>query len=448
MKNFPEDEDDFFTGRPEDGRKIFTVSEVNRRIKELMEAGFPDVWVEGEVSGATRIATGTVFFNLKDASGLLKCVIFPQTARGIKFEVKDGDKLICRGGVSVYERDGRYQLYVRSLEPKVLGSLQLALEQLKKRLEKEGLFASEHKRKIPYLPSRIGVVTSASGAAFKDILKVAAGRFSGMHMILYPVKVQGEGAAGEIASAVREFNVYNARARKNERVEVLIVGRGGGSIEDLWAFNEEPVARAVYDSEIPVISAVGHERDWTLCDLAADLRAPTPSAAAELVVPDKEELRQKLSRLTASLQAGLQDLTRSSREDLDALAHRMQMSAAHYLEIGASRMDSAVKKLRLLNPKAMLEQFRRRVSELSGRASTAWTHLLQIKNAVLRSAAANLNGLSPLNVLSRGYSITFSAAGGVIRSAGDVSAGEEIRIKLHDDEITGQVTEVRGNGGD
>ncbi len=449
MKNILEEEEDgFFTGRPEGRRKVFTVSEINRQIKELMEAGFPEVWVEGEVSGATRIATGTIFFNLKDASGLLKCVIFPQTARGIKFELKDGDKLVCCGGISVYERDGRYQLYVRSLEPKGLGSLQLALEQLKKKLEKEGLFSPEHKREIPYLPSRIGVVTSASGAAFKDILKVVDRRFNGVHVVLNPVRVQGEGAAEEIASAVREFSVYNAGVRESERVEVLIVGRGGGSIEDLWAFNEEPVARALYDSEIPVISAVGHERDWTISDLVADLRAPTPSAAAEMVVPDKEDLRQRVSLLAGSLRSGLKDLLRSLREDLDVLAHRMQMSAAHCLEISASRMDSAAKKLRLLNPAVMLEQFRRRVGELSGRASTAWAHLLQIKNAALRSAAANLNGLSPLKVLSRGYSITFSASGAVVRNAGDVAAGEEIRVKLHDGEIAGRVTEVRRDGGD
>lgn len=447
MNNFPEDEDDFFSGRRERGRRIFTVSEITGQIKELMEAGFPEVWVEGEVSGTARISTGTIFFNLKDTSGLLKCVIFPQIARGLKCEPKDGDKLVCGGGISVYERDGRYQLYVRSLEPKGLGSLQLALERLKKKLEKEGLFAPEHKRSIPYLPSRIGIVTSGSGAALKDILKVVDRRFRGVNIVLNPVKVQGEGAADEIAAAIEEFCVYNSLASKEERVEVLIVGRGGGSIEDLWAFNEEPVARAIYASDIPVISAVGHERDWTVSDLVADLRAPTPSAAAEMVVPDKEDLRQRLSLLAGALETGLSDFTRSLREDLDALAHRMGMSMSHCLDLSAGRMESAGKKLRLLNPAAMLMQFRLRVSDLSGRSARALEHLMQIKGAAMRSAAANLNGLSPLKVLSRGYSITFTSGGGVVRRAGDVSAGETIKVKLHEGEIAGLVTEVSGDGG-
>ena len=447
MKNIPDDHNDFFPGQKEEQRRVFTVSEINRQIKELMEAGFPEVWVEGEVSGVTRISTGTVFFNLKDGSGLLKCVIFPLTARGLKFELKDGDKLICRGGISVYERDGRYQLYVRGLEPKGLGSLQLALEQLKKKLEKEGLFAPSHKRAIPYLPARIGIVTSAGGAALKDILKVIDVRFRGVHLVINPAKVQGEGAAEEIACAIKELNVYNASADKRERIEVLIVGRGGGSIEDLWAFNEEPVARAIYASDIPVVSAVGHERDWTIADLVADLRAPTPSAAAEMVIPEKADLRQKLSLLTADVEAGLSDFTLSLREELDALAHRMGMSIAHCLEINSGRLESAGKKLQLLNPAAMLKQFCQRVADFSGRSGRALEHLLQIKKAALRSAAANLYGLSPLNVLARGYSITFASGGGVLRSVKAVSAGETIKVKLYDGEIAGRVTEVREDGG-
>ncbi len=282
-------------------RHVYTVSEITQDIKLILEANFNDVWVEGEVSGFTKTPKGIMFFSLKDNTSLLKCVMFNSHGASVKFEIKDGMNLICFGRIGVYEKDGKYQLYVQQVEPKGIGSLQLALEQLKEKLEKEGLFAAEHKKPIPYLPSKIGVVTSLSGAAIKDILKVLDRRFSDVQIIINPAQVQGESAKEEISQAIRDFNLFNERVPAPERIEVMIVGRGGGSIEDLWAFNEEIVARAIYNSKIPVISAVGHERDWTIADLVADLRAPTPSVAAELVIPKKEDLRERLNALSQDL---------------------------------------------------------------------------------------------------------------------------------------------------
>ncbi|MFA5021438.1 MAG: exodeoxyribonuclease VII large subunit, partial [Patescibacteria group bacterium] len=267
--------------------RVLSVTELTQDIKLLLENTFTQVWVEGEVSGVSRISTGTVFFTLKDPNAQLKCVIFFNVARDIKFQLKDGIKLVCLGRISVYDKQGAYQLYVDKLEPKGVGGIQLALEQLKERLAKEGLFDAAHKKPLPQLPSRIGIVTSASGAAIKDILKVLDKRFQDVHIIINSVRVQGEGAKEDIAQAVDEFNALN-------NVDVIIVTRGGGSIEDLWAFNEEIVARAIYKSRIPVISAVGHERDVTISDLVADLRAPTPSAAAEIILPTRLELKDKI----------------------------------------------------------------------------------------------------------------------------------------------------------
>lgn len=425
-------------------RHIYTVSEITRDIKIILENTFAEVWVEGEVSGINKISTGTVFFALKDKEGLLRCVMFYSYASGVKFEIKDGMQVICFGKVGVYEKEGKYQLYVQQVEPKGVGSLQLALEQLKQKLEKEGLFRPEHKKPIPYLPSRIGVVTSLSGAAIKDILKVLDRRFSDIHVIIHPVRVQGEGAKEEIAQAIKDFNRFNEELSRQERVEVLIVGRGGGSIEDLWAFNEEIVARAIYNSGIPVISAVGHERDVTIADLVADLRAPTPSVAAELVTPQKEDLREKLNVLTSGLKRSLLDTATDLQEAVDDLAHRLSLNIAHALELNIARFSAACKKLALLNPRALVQQYKIKALDLARQIYVRAGHFIKLREAEFIKAAEKLSGLSPLNILSRGYSITFKMPQGqVLKDIKVIKAGDTLKTRLHKGEILSQVKEVK-----
>lgn len=421
------------------GRHIYTVSELTQDIKILLENTFVDVWVEGELSGVRRIPTGTVFFSLKDNNSLLKCVMFASYANTLKLELKDGTKFLCFGRISLYEKDGQYQLYVQKLEPKGIGSLQLALEQLKQKLEKEGLFSPEHKRPIPYLPSRIGIVTSLQGAAIKDILKVLERRFKDSHIIISPAKVQGDEAKGEISQAIEDFNAWNKRLPLNEKVEVLIVGRGGGSIEDLWAFNEEIVARAIYNSEIPVISAVGHERDWTVADLVADMRAPTPSVAAEIVLPKKEDLEDNLQDLKDALRKSFSETIINFRENIDSFLDRMGLSITHALELSGSQLKSAIKKLSLLNPAAAILQNKAKITDLARQIYIRAGHLLELRQAEFVKSAEKLSSLSPLNILSRGYSITFTEDGRVIKEAKSVKAGDIIKTKLHGGDITSQV---------
>jgi len=422
---------------------IYTVSEITQDIKLVLENTFGRIWVEGEVSGLSRIPTGTVFFNLKDNASLLKCVMFFSAANSLKFELKDGIQLVCCGRISVYEKDGKYQLYVQSAEPKGIGSLQLALEQLKQKLEKEGLFKPEHKRPIPYLPSRIGVVTSLSGAAIKDILKVLDRRFKDTHIIINPVRVQGEGAKEEIAQAIKDFNDFNSRLDTAKRIEVMIIGRGGGSIEDLWAFNEEIVAREIYNSRIPVISAVGHERDVTIADLVADLRAATPSVAAELVIPKKEDLKNRITELSADLKRALSEVVLNFQEDIDELLHRLLLSTGHILELNISNLDMLSKKLALLNPKIMIKQYQEKITNLASQIQVGLNHFLKLRQAEFSKALEKLSSLSPLNILSRGYSITFQMpAGRIIKEALSIKVGEVIKTKLHKGEILSQVTKI------
>ena len=428
-------------------RHIYTVSGVTQDIKLILENTFAEVWVEGEVSGVRRISTGTTFFNLKDETSILKCVIFASDLQTIKFELKDGIKVICFGQISVYDKRGEYQLYTQKVEPKGLGSLQLALEQLKQRLEKEGLFSAAHKKPLPYLPAKIGVVTSLSGAAIKDILKVLDRRFRDIRIIIHPVRVQGEGAKEEIAEAIKDFNRLNERLPERERIEVMIVGRGGGSIEDLWAFNEEIVAQAIYNSKIPVISAVGHERDWTIADLVADVRAATPSVAAELVIPKKEDLRASLNDLTQDLKRSFLGLGLNFQERVDDLAHRLALNMGHILELNAAEFDALQKKLKLLNPAFLILQYKTRILDLARQIYIRIQHSFKLKEKEFHLAAEKLFSLSPLNILSRGYSIAFKMPEGVIlKEARAVKAGDTIKTKLHKGEIFSKITEVNKDG--
>jgi len=319
-------------------KRIYTVSELTADIKLILENTFPGVWVEGEISNYRPHPSGHYYLSLKDENSILPVVIFSRIAKDIKFKIENGLKVICCGSIEVYAPHGKYQLITEKIEPKGIGSLQLALEQLKERLEKEGLFSPARKKPIPHLPSRIGVVTSLGGAAIKDILKVLDRRFKDVHVVINPVKVQGEGAREEIAQAIEDFNSFNKESPPQMRIDVMIVGRGGGSMEDLWAFNEEIVARAIYNSKIPVISAVGHERDWTIADLVADLRVATPTEAAERVIPEKEELRGRLSNLIENLKRPLSDAILNFEESTNNLAHRLILSADNIHKLNVSRL--------------------------------------------------------------------------------------------------------------
>jgi len=427
-------------GEKKPDRHVFSVSEITQGIKFTLESTFNEIWVEGEISGVSRISTGTVFFSLKDDKSILKCVIFYSFSRALKVEIKDGMKVICFGRVSVYEKDGKYQLYVESLEPKGIGSLQLALEQLKEKLEKEGLFAPEGKKPIPYLPSRIGVVTSPTGAAVRDMLKVLNGRFKDVHIIINPVRVQGEGAKEEIAQAIDEFNRWG-------NIDVMIVGRGGGSIEDLWAFNEEIVARAIYRSAIPVISAVGHERDWTVADLVADKRAATPSVAAEMVIPKKEDLLEQLEALVKQLKRSLSDLSVGLQEDLDGLAHRLRIACDHALELNARQLESTIKKLSLLNPVVLIPQYKTKALDLARQMYVLLRHSLALKESGFTKAIEKLSNLNPLNILSRGYSVTFKVPGlSVVKDASVLKKDDVIKTRLHQGSVISRVEEVEKDG--
>jgi exodeoxyribonuclease VII large subunit len=428
-------------------RHVFTVSELTREIRVLLEGAFGAVWVEGEVSNFTASSSGHWYFSLKDRvndqESILSAAIFSRANRDIKFKLENGLKVVCFGRISVYPPHGKYSLIIENIEPKGIGGLQLALEQLKARLEKEGLFATAHKRPVPYLPAKIGVVTSLTGAAIKDILKVLDRRFKDVHIIINPVKVQGEGAKEEIAQAIDDFNRLNDNLSEDEKVEVLIVGRGGGSIEDLWAFNEEVVARAIYNSRIPVISAVGHERDVTISDLVADLRAATPSVAAELVIPRQEDLRQKLGELIARLKQDFSDALITFGEQVQDIAHRLKIAAGHAWEINANRLAAHVKKLSLLNPVVKLELSQAKLLDLARQIFVRAQHLVNLKDSVFKGIVENLSSLNPLNILARGYSVTFRLSDGkIIKDSKSVSVGQDIRTKVYQGEITSKVTEV------
>ncbi len=395
-------------------RHIYTISELTRKIKIHLEEEFARVWVEGEISGVSPISTGTIFLTLKDEKAQLKCVIFANMAKSLKFKLKTGLKVVCLGKISVFERDGRYQFYPEIIEPKGLGALQLAFEQLKERLAGEGLFEQKHKKPLPFLPGSIGIVTSPTGAAIRDILHVLKRRFANLSIILNPVKVQGEGAALEIARAIEEFNRFG-------KVDVLIVGRGGGSLEDLWAFNEESVARAIYASRIPVISAVGHEIDYTISDFAADVRCPTPSSAAEQVITRKQELVDKI----------------------DNFYSRAKIASLNKIELLQHKLDSLKARYVFREPADLIRQYRQRVDELVSILDLKIKHFAEIYQEKYNVLVGKLHALSPLNTLSRGYSITLRLPGeNVIKKARAVKVGNRVKTRLAQGSFVSKVEEI------
>jgi len=423
-----------------DQKHIYKVSELVADIRLILESSFAEIWVEGEISNFTAQASGHFYFTLKDENNVLPAVMFFRANRQIKFKIENGLKVICFGKVSAYGPRGQYQIIVEKIEPQGIGALQLALEQLKEKLEKEGLFGTERKRKIPDLPAKIGIVTSLSGAAIKDILKVLERRFSNVHIVIRPALVQGEGAAEDIACAIREMNEFNATLKEKDKIEVMIVGRGGGSIEDLWAFNEEIVARAIYQSAIPIISGVGHERDWTIADLVADVRAATPSVAAETVILKREELKEEVYDYKDRLTSSFLDIFDRAKDNLQQMLQRLALNIGHDWELGYNRLNANIKKLSLLNPLARLAQYQTKTMDFAKQIYVRIEHFLKLKNTEFRALIEKLNSLSPLNILSRGYSITFVLSSGeILKEAASVKEGEKLKTRLYKGEVFSQV---------
>jgi len=404
-------------------RKIYRVGELTRLIKTTLEDEIGEVWVEGEVSNLRRPASGHWYFTIKDENAQLSAVMFRGNQRAASCEIKDGIKVRIFGLISVYEKSGQYQITARLIEPAGAGALQAAFEALKKKLEAEGLFDPARKKPIPILPQHIGIVTSPTGAVIHDILNVISRRFANLHIVLAPVKVQGEGAAAEIAEAIDLFNAAG-------NVDVLIVGRGGGSLEDLWAFNEEIVARAVARSAIPVISAVGHETDFTICDFSADLRAPTPSAAAELVIGRKEDFEANLAdfsrRLTRTIHEYAQTLKARFAAARNSYVFREPGNIARQtrekLKHISSRLEHGLQ--------SVLREKQQAADEFNLRLIHAMTAFAQLRKTDLKRIEAQMRSMSPVAVLERGYSITYGPDGSILRTAAQTCVGERLTTRL------------------
>ena len=430
---------------PAPRRRVLTVSEISERILSVLETEFLDVWVEGEVSNLRQ--PGHWYFSLKDDRAQIRAVVWKSAARLVRFQLRDGMKVLVRGGVRGYAPRGEYQIDVKLVEPLGKGSLQQAFEDLKERLGREGLFDAGRKRPLPRLPRRVGVVTSPTGAAIRDIVRVLASRYANLDLLVYPARVQGAEAAAEIVQGIEALN-------RVPGVDVLVVARGGGSLEDLWPFNEEAVARALAASRIPTVSAVGHETDFTIADFVADLRAPTPSAAAERVVQAKAELRKGLLELQRRQDSAL-------RLRLERLRARVSLLAAHRVfeaergrlralatavTVLGQRRDAALSRrlerarLRVLRAGERVEAFRldRQLAERQTRLArarellgAAGRSLVEARRATLGRCAARLESLSPLSVLGRGYALVWNGRGHLVRDPGEVEVGEALRLRVH-----------------
>jgi exodeoxyribonuclease VII large subunit len=401
----------------ETSRTPVTVSQLNEYIKKLVDSdGFlGSIAVTGEISNFTNhYKTGHFYFSLKDEGAQIKAVMFRGSASKLKFAPENGMKVIATGRVSVFPRDGQYQLYVESMEPDGVGALYVAFEQLKRRLEAEGLFSQSRKKPLPKIPTRVGIITSPTGAAVRDMINISRRRFPAAKLVLYPALVQGDGAPAQLIAGLKYFNTAKS-------VDVIIIGRGGGSIEDLWAFNDEGVARAVAASAIPVVSAVGHETDFTICDFAADCRAPTPSAAAELALPETNELKAKIAALI-------------DREKV-VLGRRIAESRAAVDRLAASRA--------LSSPRVFIDDRRMTLASLEEKLLSSMQAGAVRRRAQLSTEAGMLDALSPMAVLSRGYGVLYGGDGKIIKSVNDVTVGGDISCRTSDGEIDARVLRVR-----
>lgn len=395
---------------------VLSVSQLNRYIKMNFDAdeNLANIFISGEISNFTNhYRTGHLYFTLKDDSAAVRAVMFNSSAKRLKFMPEDGMKVIARGRVSVYEASGQYQLYVDDMQPDGVGALNLAYEQLKEKLQKEGLFSEHHKKPLPPYPEKVGVITSPTGAAVRDIINVLGRRFPYAEIVFCPVLVQGEGAHLQLTDAVNLFNSERA-------ADVIIIGRGGGSIEDLWEFNDEGLARAVYNSEIPVISAVGHETDFTICDFVADMRASTPSAAAELAVPDANELQYALS----------------------ALKNRMFLNVSSGIADRRSRLEYLTSKGALKSPDEMLSNRSQRLDTAFSKMLSSYENRIGGKKVEFISAATALSKLDPMSVLMRGFAFVSDKSGKNVYSSQALANGDKINVRFHDGSAVCEVKEI------
>ncbi|MDR0267038.1 exodeoxyribonuclease VII large subunit [Paenibacillus sp.] len=446
-------------------QRIFSIKDLNKYIRMKLDSDvlLSDVWIRGEISNFTHHSSGHMYFTLKDEGSRIRAIMFASHNQRLPFVPKEGSKVIARGNVTVYERDGQYQFYATHMQPDGIGSLYLAFEQLKKRLEEEGLFAAERKRPIPEFPETIGVITSPTGAAVRDIMITLGRRYPQARIILYPVLVQGKGAAPSIVRAIRQMN-------EMEEADVLIVGRGGGSLEELWAFNEEQVARAIRASFIPVISAVGHETDFTIADFAADLRAATPTAAAELAVPHAAELGNRIEQRRRLLRQLLLERVKRSRQQLTSLQRspvlvhprRYMLQHAERLDMLKQRLNGCMQaKLSLsrekqsrmyhglmrYHPQEQLSYAKKRSEASSKQLVTLMQSILRNKQSQLRSSVRHLDALSPLKVMARGYSLVYDEQEQhLIKSINDVQPGDLVHIKVSDGQLSCQVWGMKEDG--
>jgi exodeoxyribonuclease VII large subunit len=437
-------------------RRIFKVAELTRAIRDLLYREFPDIWVAGEISGVKLASSGHYYFTLKEQDSQLRCVMYRSAHRYLKFKPQDGLAVLARGHVDVFEARGEYQLQVELLEPQGHGALQLAFEQLKKKLAAEGLFDPARKRPLPRYPRRIGIVTSPRGAAIQDMLNILERRFPGLHIRLYPAQVQGEGAVEDVCRGLQYFS-------RSGWAEVVIAGRGGGSLEDLWTFNEEAVARAMAASKVPVISAVGHETDFTIADFVADLRAPTPSAAAELVICTRQELLDRVAGQRGKLQQALryklamgarrlhqQGIERATSllnrsigrrlQRIDELEYRLRERMRSRIEESSRQVRAREARLRYFDIRPRLATDRRRLDAAVATLEQAMHRQFERRGRRLESLAGKVSQLSPLLILERGYAIVTCESGNILKRAEEAPAGTALRIRLAEGKLAARVT--------
>jgi exodeoxyribonuclease VII large subunit len=435
-------------------RQVFSVSQLNAQVRSYLELEFPRVWVEGELSRIKPHSSGHLYFSLKDDGAAIDCAMFRNQNRLLRFKPTEGQQVLLRGKVTLYEPYGRFQFVVEHMEESGEGALRRAYEALRQKLQAAGWFDEARKRALPTLPQRIGIVTSDSGAAIHDLLSVLGRRFPGIPLRLFPAPVQGKAAAPQLAEVIRHASTQG-------ECDVLIVGRGGGSLEDLWAFNEEIVLQAIFDSPIPIVSAVGHESDTTLADFVADLRAATPSAAAELVAPDAQALLRRIEHLLLQMQRQLTSRLQHAQLRLDHLDTRMQQSITRDLQERSHQLGALQSKLR--SPQQQLQHQRLRLSQLIQRMQQQWRpdwsraqrasldewqrrlnisaeQLLQQSQNKLAQFAQSLQHISPLATLARGYAVAMNAEGKALTSAAQVSENDSIKIRLHDGQLSAVVT--------
>lgn len=440
-------------------RQVLTVSRLTTLVRETLEDNFALVWVEGEISNLATPSSGHIYFTLKDPHATIRCVMFKGSAKALRFRPADGLKILLRARMSVYDQRGEYQLIAEYAEPMGLGALQLAFEQTRDRLAKEGLFDSSHKKPVPKLPVTVGIVTSSTGAAIHDILNVIGRRYAELQILIAPTRVQGEGAGNEIAAAIADLN-------RVPGVDVIICGRGGGSLEDLWAFNEEVVARAIFASKIPVISAVGHEVDVTIADLVADLRAATPSAAAELVVNSKSQmtaecealerrLHQAVNRIINDAASRLEIMKLSLKDPeilierfwqrLDDLSAALESELLDRIDDYRKRVESAMTRIQLSSPWRKGAEYGAHLDKLVTRLDSLIQHKLESCGSQLSSKTATLQALSPLATMSRGFAAVTEPDGRIVKGASALTRGVKLRLRFTDGEAACEVSSVKLN---